>query len=53
VAILKRLQSSEDRLRELCLGLLKKSVALKINEKEVFSIRIVDGTVVKESGKTG
>lgn len=53
VALLKRLRNSEQWLRELCLGLLKKGKFRVPKTAHNFSIRLVDGTVVKEPGKTG
>jgi hypothetical protein len=52
VALLKRLRNSETWLRALCLELLKES-GFSGPSGEVPRIRIVDGTMVKEPGKTG
>ena len=49
VALLKRLRNSEARLRLLCIELLRENVAYRLEE----DIRIVDGTIVKELGRTG
>jgi len=53
VALLKRLQCSELWLKELCLCLLKER-GIAFNEKSsAIRMRLVDGTNVKEPGKTG
>ena len=52
VALLKRLRQSEEWLRSLCVELLKENGGL-LNRTEPAPIRVVDGTIVKESGKTG
>jgi len=52
VALLKRMRNSEQWLRFLCIALLQESGALVL-EKTVGAVRIVDGTIVKEPGKTG
>ncbi len=53
VALLKRLQCSELWLKELCLCLLKER-GITLNEKSgAIRMRLVDGTNVKEPGKTG
>ncbi len=53
VALLKRLRNSEDWLRCLCVDLLRESgVALPAGET-ASSFRLVDGTIVREPGKTG
>jgi hypothetical protein len=52
VALLKRLRSSEAWLRALCLELLKES-GFSGPSGEGPRLRIVDGTIVKEPGKTG
>ncbi len=49
VALLKRLRNSEKWLRLLCIELLRENVAYRLEE----AIRIVDGTIVREPGKTG
>ena len=53
VALLKRLRKSEDWLRSLCLELLRESGVNSCEEVACPRIRIVDGTIVKEPGKTG
>src|ERR1035438_8685602 len=53
VALLKRLRTSEDWLRLLCSDLLQENVAGRLEEDSSQKIRIVDGTIVKEPGKTG
>src|SRR5712691_2856245 len=45
VALLKRLRKSEEWLRSLCIELLRENVA--------YRLEIVDGTIVREPGKTG
>ncbi len=53
VALLKRLRNSEEWLRRLCVDLLRENgiaLALPASGKR---LRIVDGTLVKEPGKTG
>jgi Transposase DDE domain len=52
VALLKRLRNSEEWLRKLCVDLLGEAgvIATTSNSQR---LRIVDGTVVKEPGKTG
>src|ERR1700730_11705804 len=53
VALLKRLRNSEQWLRLLCIELLRENVAYRLEETISRTIRIVDGTIVKEPGKTG
>jgi len=53
VALLKRLRNSEEWLRLLCVELLRENVACRHEEAISRTIRIVDGTIVRESGKTG
>jgi len=53
VALLKRLRSSEEWLRCLCIELLRENVACRLEEPISQTIRIVDGTIVREPGKTG
>lgn len=53
VALLKRLKCSENWLKELCICLLKERGVLTSNECDNVTYRIVDGTNVKEPGKTG
>lgn len=53
VALLKRLRNSEEWLRQLCVDLLRENgmaLGARANTKR---LRIVDGTIVKEPGKTG
>lgn len=52
VALLKRMRNSEQWLRFLCIALLRESGAFVL-EKSVGAVRVVDGTIVKEQGKTG
>src|SRR5713226_2871901 len=53
VALLKRLRNSEEWLRCLCIELLRENDACRIEEAISRTIRIVDGTIVREPGKTG
>lgn len=53
VALLKRLRLAEDWLRALCCSLLQEKNFNLPQEKPRFNIRLVDGTVIKEPGKTG
>jgi hypothetical protein len=53
VALLKRLRNSEEWLRFLCIELLRENVAYRLEEGITQTIRIVDGTIVREPGKTG
>jgi hypothetical protein len=53
VALLKRLRNSEEWLRLLCVELLRENVAYRLEEATSRAIRIVDGTIVREPGKTG
>ena len=53
VALLKRLRNSEQWLRFLCIELLRENVAYRLEEAIGRTIRIVDGTIVREPGKTG
>ena len=53
VALLKRLRNSEEWLRLLCIELLRENVAYHFEEAIGPTIRIVDGTIVREPGKTG
>jgi hypothetical protein len=52
VALLKRLRNSESWLRALCVRLLNES-GFEAASSEGPRIRIVDGTIVREPGKTG
>jgi hypothetical protein len=47
------LRQSEEWVRSLCVGLLKESNGLPVKHTALAAIRVVDGTVVKEPGKTG
>src|SRR6266478_7693491 len=53
VALLKRLRNSEEWLRLLCIELLHENVAYRLEEAISRTIRIVDGTIVREPGMTG
>jgi hypothetical protein len=53
VALLKRLRNSEEWLRFLCIELLRENVGYRLEEGISRTIRIVDGTIVREPGKTG
>jgi hypothetical protein len=53
VALLKRLRKSEDWLRSLCVELLRESGVKWGEEAASPLIRILDGTIVKEPGRTG
>jgi hypothetical protein len=53
VALLKRLRNSEQWLSCLCIELLRENVAYRLGEAISRTIRIVDGTIVREPGKTG
>jgi hypothetical protein len=53
VTLLKRLRNSEEWLRSLCIELLRKDGAYRLDDTAGMPIRIVDGTIVKEPGKTG
>src|SRR5215469_18043380 len=53
VALLKRFRNSEEWLRFLCVELLRENVACRLEEAISRTIRIVDGTIVREPGKTG
>jgi DDE family transposase len=52
VALLKRMRNSDQWLRFLCIALLRESGTFGLNET-LGAVRIVDGTIVKEPGKTG
>ena len=52
-ALLKRMRTSEEWLRLLCMELLRENVAYRLEEGISRTIRIVDGTIVREPGKTG
>src|SRR3954469_15359234 len=51
VALLKRLRHSEEWLRLLCIDLLRENVGYRLEEAIGPTIRIVDGTIVREPGK--
>lgn len=54
VALLKRLQCSEDWFKALCIQMLKeRGVQMEQIDSSGIQMRIVDGTIVKEPGKTG
>ena len=53
VALLKRLRNSEEWLRQLCVDLLRENGIALGADSSARQLRIVDGTVVKEPGKTG
>jgi Transposase DDE domain len=52
VALLKRLRNSEEWLRCLCIELLRENVACRLEEPISQTTRIVDGTILREPGKT-
>ena len=52
VALLKRLRNSEEWLRSLCVDLLREN-GIALATHATRRLRIVDGTIVKEPGKTG
>jgi len=53
VALLKRLRKSDEWLRLLCVELLKENVGCRLDQAISRTIRVVDGTIVREPGKTG
>ena len=54
VALLKRLQCSENWFKSLCMSLLKeRGIDVDKVPHNTIKMRVVDGTVVKEPGKTG
>lgn len=53
VALLKRLRNSEQWLRLLCVDLLRENGIALASSASPRRLRIVDGTIVKEPGKTG
>jgi|SRR5208282_345990 len=53
VALLKRLRNSEEWLRRLCVDLLRENGITLATQASAKRLRIVDGTIVKEPGKTG
>lgn len=52
VGLLKRLRRSEDWLHWLCAQLVSENVRMP-QQKDQGTVRIVDGTIIKEPGKTG
>jgi hypothetical protein len=54
VALLKRLQCAEEWFKALCLKMLReRGIQGERAPSDAIEIRIVDGTIVKEPGKTG
>ena len=53
VALLKRLRNGEEWLRLLCIELFRQNGAARLEDAATVPIRIVDGTIVREPGKTG
>ena len=53
VGLLKRLRRSEDWLHWLCTQLVSENGVRMPERKDQGAVRIVDGTVIKEPGKTG
>src|ERR1700730_16898854 len=53
VALLKRLRHAEGWLRGLCLSLLEENGVCGPEVKPGVKLRLFDGTIVKEPGKTG
>lgn len=53
VALLKRLRNAESWLRNLCLEMLRENGVALQAENTTRRVRVVDGTLVKEPGKTG
>lgn len=53
VALLKRLRSAEAWLRTLCLALLKENGVALEHTGTTRRVRLIDGTIVREPGKTG
>ena len=53
VALMKRLQKAEGWLRGLCVGLLQESGWEMPIETRGFNVRALDGTLVKEPGRSG
>jgi hypothetical protein len=54
VALLKRLQCSENWFKSLCVSLLReRDINIDKATHSTIQMRVVDGTVVKEPGKTG
>ena len=53
VGLLKRLRRSEEWLRWLCVELVAENGVRMPGQRESGTVRIVDGTIIKEPGKTG
>jgi hypothetical protein len=53
VGLLKRLRRSEDWLHWLCTQLIAENGVRMPEQKVAGAVRIVDGTIIKEPGKTG
>lgn len=53
VGLLKRLRRSEDWLHWLCTQLVSENGVRMPQQKDQGAIRVVDGTIIKEPGKTG
>ena len=53
VALLKRLRNSEEWLRFMCVELLRENAPYPPEAASSRRVRVVDGTIVKEPGKTG
>ncbi len=53
VGLLKRLKRSEDWLHWLCTQLVSENGVRMPQQKDQSTVRIVDGTIIKEPGKTG
>jgi hypothetical protein len=53
VALLKRMRNSEEWLRSLCIELFRENGVARLEAATKVQTRIVDGTIVREPGKTG
>jgi hypothetical protein len=53
VALMKRLQKAEEWLRRLCVSLLQESGWEMPAETRGYNIRALDGTLIKEPGRSG
>jgi hypothetical protein len=53
VGLMKRLRRAEEWLRWLCIELVAENGVSMPNHKGTGAVRLVDGTIVKEPGKTG
>src|SRR5690348_747710 len=53
VALLKRLRNGEEWLRSLCVELFRQNAVTRLEDAAQAPTRIVDGTIVREPGKTG